>query len=283
MDRLQRLRLRTQEPRPKTATATATAPAPAPAPTMARTRLRPRDGVQRPQPTGKTRRKHRIARGQKVVCGQNALCSKQMVIRCRTQEDYTCQLSLLILLHTRSYATLCPIRQNDSERTIEYDYRTVPKTRYCFILLEDLGQELNNEHTIAAQLPYLEALEESLIGALHVLHSHNISFPVSTKGVKLVQQRGFAWGDLSVARLFLPYNENASWASGKLAPTWKADQLASARSIFFIPKVLCTQPALSCPISVPLTASKSSYSLDLLSRQNLLCSTLQANRPLPRT
>ncbi|KAI0116357.1 hypothetical protein GGR51DRAFT_574683 [Nemania sp. FL0031] len=202
MDRLRILKPPASESRPKAASTT---------------RPRPRDSVV------KTRRKHRSAR-------------KKNVIFCPTQESYSCQLSLLILLHTRSYGTLRPIRQDDSQRSIEFDYTTLPRAseRISFGgLLEALCYRGG-----VARLPYLEALEESLVDALQLLHSHSISFPVSAEEIEFSRRWGDNWGDLKSLRLFFPHNKEASWASDRLPPTWKADQLSSARSIFFIPKLL---------------------------------------------
>ncbi|KAI0535509.1 hypothetical protein GGR58DRAFT_441033 [Xylaria digitata] len=234
MDRLKRLKLRTHESRPGAPAVGATS----------------RNSIKLPQPTAKTRQNHRRARKK---------AKKRNVILCRTREAYTCQLSLLILLHSRSYDTLHPIDQDDSQRSIEFDYATLPRTS-CRVSFEGLLKDLCCQNTIAIQLPYLDALEESLVGALHLLHSYNISFPVSAEEIEFSRRWNDDWGNIESIKLFLPYNEKASWASDELPPTWKADQLSSARSIFF-----------------------PSYSLDSVPRQNLFYSTMRANRPSPLT
>ncbi|KAI1360696.1 hypothetical protein F5Y08DRAFT_348527 [Xylaria arbuscula] len=232
MDRLERLKRQTRESRLRTATVGTT----------------PRGSTNTPQPAAKaTRQNHRRAR------------RKRNVILCRTQEAYTCQLSLLILLHTRSYDTLHPVHQDDSQRSIEFDYATLPRTSRR-VSFEGLLKNLCYQDTIAIQLPYLNALEESLVDALQLLHSHNISFPVSAKDIEFSRHWDGDCGDIRSFKLFLPFNKKASWTSDRLPLTWKAEQLSSAKSIFFIPKVKTSDPAPSRLISshlacVPLTSS----------------------------
>ncbi|KAF2973201.1 hypothetical protein GQX73_g303 [Xylaria multiplex] len=214
MDRLKRLKLRN----------------PAVGPT-------PRNSIKPPQPTANTRQNHRRARKK---------AKKRNVILCHTREAYSCQLSLLILLHSRSYGTLHPIHQDDSQCSIEFDYAALPRTS-CLISFGGLLKDLCCEDTIAVQLPYLDALEERLVGALHLLHSYNISFPVSAEEIEFSRRCEDDWGNIESTKLFLPYNEKASWASDELPPTWKADQLSSARSIFFVPKLLARLGVSSKP------------------------------------
>ncbi|KAI0432042.1 hypothetical protein F5Y09DRAFT_167460 [Xylaria sp. FL1042] len=210
MDRLERLKLGIRQSRSRTATVGTT----------------PRGSTNTPQPAAKaTRQNHRRAR------------RKRNIILCRTQEAYTCQLSLLILLHTRSYDTLRPVHQDDSQRSIEFDCATLPRTSRR-VSFEGLLKNLCCQDTIAIQLPYLNALEESLIDALQLLHSHNISFPVSAEDIEFSRHWDGDCGDISSFKLFLLFNKKASWASDRLPPTWKAEQLSSAKSIFFIPKLL---------------------------------------------
>ncbi|KAJ8133513.1 hypothetical protein O1611_g103 [Lasiodiplodia mahajangana] len=210
MDRLERLKLGTRQSHSRTTSVGTTR----------------RGSTNTPQPAAKaTRQNHRRAR------------RKRNVILCRTQEAYTCQLSLLILLHTRSYDTLRPVHQDDSQRSIKFDCATLPRTHYR-VSFEGLLLNLCYQDTIAIQLPYLNALEERLVDALQLLHSHNISFPVSAEDIEFSQRWNSDRGDIRSFKLFLPFNKKASWASDRLPPTWKVDQLSSAKSIFFVPKLL---------------------------------------------
>ncbi|KAI0403170.1 hypothetical protein F4802DRAFT_599315 [Xylaria palmicola] len=159
------------------------------------------------------------------------------VIKLHTQETYTCQLSLLILLHSRSYGSLRPVRQHDAERIIEFDLAHMPRNSFG-MRFDGLLDSLSCEDTIAAQLPYLDALEASLVDALHLLHSRNISFPISARYITFWRRRDEDRGDMKSTKLFLPFNKHARWGSDKWPPTWKAEDLARARSIFFIPKLL---------------------------------------------
>ncbi|KAI3318786.1 hypothetical protein HD806DRAFT_302640 [Xylariaceae sp. AK1471] len=218
MDCLERLKRRTRESRPRTATVRTL-----------------RDSAECPQSTAKTRRIHCSARNNKKEKKKKER-RKSGVIVCPTQEAYTCQSTLLILLHTRFRNTLHPIHQEDSQRTIEYDRAALSRSSRGLVSFDTLLQYLCWENTISIQLPYLNALEESLIDALRLLHSRNISFPVSVEDIEFSRHWQSDRGDIKTFKLFLPYNKKASWASDNLPPTWKADQLESARSIFFIPK-----------------------------------------------
>ncbi|KAJ2996293.1 hypothetical protein NUW58_g1024 [Xylaria curta] len=173
----------------------------------------------------KTRRKYSSA--------PNSVLNSQ----CRTEEAYTCHLSLLILLHTKSYNTLHPIRQDDSQRSIEFDFASFPSASYR-VFFNDLLEALCCQETLPSKLPYLDALQQSLIDALQLLHFHNISFPVSTNDIEFSRHVSEQWRDIRSLKLFLPFNKKACWASDKLPPSWKADQLACAESIFLVPKLL---------------------------------------------
>ncbi|KAI1124676.1 hypothetical protein F5Y10DRAFT_279995 [Nemania abortiva] len=93
---------------------------------------------------------------------------------------------------------------------------------------------------LLSQLPHLDALEENVANALHLLHPHNISFPVFPDQIQFSVPSTYdcRCGDISSFRLFLPLNYKARWASSKLPPTWKADELSRVKSLFFILKVL---------------------------------------------
>ncbi|KAI1271642.1 hypothetical protein F5Y07DRAFT_340610 [Xylaria sp. FL0933] len=121
---------------------------------------------------------------------------------------------------------------------------------------EKIVRQLRKECAVATQLSYLEALEKSLVDALDTLHSHNISFPISAKNIEYSRKQVSISGDLEDVRLFLPYNKNAGWASDSLPPTWKADQLSSARSIFFLPKLFARLAASSKPILLDFESQK---------------------------
>ncbi|KAI1122060.1 hypothetical protein F5Y10DRAFT_281973 [Nemania abortiva] len=87
-------------------------------------------------------------------------------------------------------------------------------------------------------LRHLDALEQELVDALRLLHSKNISFPISARVVQ------FDWDHFKAAgpdffRFFLAHNREARWASSEVLPlTWKADQLSEVKSLLSIPKLL---------------------------------------------
>ncbi|KAK5627742.1 hypothetical protein RRF57_003457 [Xylaria bambusicola] len=232
MDRLERLKLPIRASRSKTA-----------APSARGTMMKDDRQFARSQ-VKKTRRKHDSAR-------------KKNVILCRTEEAYTCHLSLLILLHTKSYNTLHPIRQDNSQQSIEFDFASFPSASYR-VSFNDLLEALCCQKTLPSKLPYLDALQQSLVDVLQLLHSHNISFPVSTSDIEFSRHISEEWRDIKSLKLFLPFNKKACWASDKLPPSWKADQLACAESIFLIPKLLTR-----------LAASPQPTLLDLASQQAL--------------
>lgn len=167
--------------------------------------------------------------------------------QCHTEEAYTCHLTILILLHTKSYNTLHPVRQDDSQRSIEFDFASFPSASGR-VFYDDLLYALCCKESLPNKLPYLDALQQSLVGALQLLHSHNISFPVSTSDIQFSRHVNEEWRDIRSLKLFLPFNKKACWASDKLPPSWKADEIACAESIFLIPKV--TSP---CPMPSHLT------------------------------
>lgn len=163
----------------------------------------------------------------------------------------------LLILQTKSYNTLHPIRQDDSQRTIEFDLASFPGASYR-VSFDDLLEALCCEETLPAKLPHLDALQQSLVNAIRLLHSNNISFPLSTGQVEFSRRCGEEWRDIKSLKLFLPFNKRACWASDTLPPSWKADQLAYAESIFFVPKLL-----------VRLATSLKPTVLDLASQQAL--------------
>ncbi|KAI0424705.1 hypothetical protein F5Y09DRAFT_323665 [Xylaria sp. FL1042] len=137
------------------------------------------DNTRRPKSTTKTRRKHRT---------HGSTC-KRNVILCHTQDAYTSQLSLLVLLNARSYATLRPVHHDDSERTIEFTKLHWVNARIDFSDFLLHISHLTYKETQHTALGYIEALEDSLVDALHLLHSHNISFPVSAENIWFLQGR----------------------------------------------------------------------------------------------
>ncbi|KAI3343731.1 hypothetical protein F4824DRAFT_440887 [Ustulina deusta] len=174
--------------------------------------------------------------------------------QCRTEEAYTCQSSLLILLNTKSYNTLHPIRQDDSQRSIEFDL-SFPTASYQ-VSFNDLLEALCCQETLPNKLPYLDALQQSLVDALHLLQAHNISFPVSTSYIAFSRHRSEKWNEIQSLRLYLPFNKNACWASDRLPLSWKADQLACAESIFLVPKLLTRLAASPRPTVLDLASQQ---------------------------
>lgn len=197
--------------------------------------------------------------------------------QCLTQNAYTCQLSIHILLHARSRdITLRPIRQDDFLQSIELEPTSVPQPTVSF---DYLINSLEHQKKPLVHLRDLDELEGRLIDALKILHSNNISFPVSANVIKLVvpQPSEGPAGNYS-PKLFLQHNIKARWANknNKLPPTWKADQLASARSLFFIPKV--GAPIFNY-IAYMLLIRTRSYLLESLPHRVRLFLISKANKP----
>ncbi|KAI1270309.1 hypothetical protein F5Y18DRAFT_9824 [Xylariaceae sp. FL1019] len=182
----------------------------------------------------------------KKTRGEHAGTHKKNVIYCRTEAAYTCQSSLLSLLNAKSYNTLRPLYQDDSQRSIEFNlsFPTGSHQVPFSVLLEALCCQ----ETLFSKLPYLDALEQSLVDALSFLHSHNISFPISTSCIAFSRHRSEKWNEIRSLRLFLSFNKKACWASNRLPSSWKTDQLACAESIFFVPKLLIRLAATPPPI-----------------------------------
>ncbi|KAI2606589.1 hypothetical protein GGR54DRAFT_644204 [Hypoxylon sp. NC1633] len=165
------------------------------------------------------------------------------------EHTYICQQTLLDLLHAHSFHSLHPVCRNDAERSIEFDYAWFPVASYR-LGLGDVLLQLSYSLNVAAQRPYLDAVQQSLVDALHLLHAHNISFPLSADRVQFARSCDADQGNLQSLKLFLPFNKKARWASSTLPPTWKADQLASAASIFRVPQLLIRLAA--APTLTPL-------------------------------
>lgn len=90
-------------------------------------------------------------------------------------------------------------------------------------------------------------LEESLVGALRLLHANNISFPVTIEEIALLRSSSTSPDRTTPFRLYLMYNKKATWASNKLPSTWKDDQLAGASFFIRIAKVRFVVCATSLP------------------------------------
>ncbi|KAI2617843.1 hypothetical protein GGR54DRAFT_631290 [Hypoxylon sp. NC1633] len=105
---------------------------------------------------------------------------------------------------------------------------------------------------------HLQALEESFLAALSILHRQRISFPVSAEQIELLQPSGSASND---ATLFIPYNKKAAWATGDLSPTWQADQLSDAKSIFSVAKLLLglSSPSPRLTLDLPSQQALATY------------------------
>lgn len=195
--------------------------------------------------------------------------------QCLTQNSYTCQLSIHILLHARSHdITLRPVRQDNYMRSIELEHTAVPRFTASF---DYLIRSIEHQKKPFLSLHNLDELERRLVDAVKVLHANNISFPVSANVIKLVVPPPSEGLDgNSPPKLFLGHNTKAGWATKKLPPTWKADQLASARSLFFIPKV---GASISSHLTYMLLIRTRSYSLESLPRRIRFSSISQANKP----
>ncbi|XXH01470.1 hypothetical protein Hte_007830 [Hypoxylon texense] len=112
------------------------------------------------------------------------------------------------------------------------------------------------QETLPSKLPYLDTLQQSLVDALHILHAHYISFPVSTADIAFSRHRDEKWNEIQSLKLYLPFNKNACWASDRLPSSWKADQLACAESIFHVPKLLTRLAASPRPTVLDLASQQ---------------------------
>ncbi|KAI1762462.1 hypothetical protein GGR53DRAFT_501540 [Hypoxylon sp. FL1150] len=173
----------------------------------------------------------------------------------RSNDAYTCQLSLLIILHAQSYQTFRLVHHSDSQRIIK-----VERPKATYLHFDDLLYSIGGVEPFPLQPTELDALKESLVAALRLLHAKNISFPISAKQIELLQPTQKPSDDTTCPTLFLPYNKKASWASDTLPSTWKDDQLSVAKAIFRTAKILLQ---LSDPSSKP-------FRLDLESQQTLV-------------
>ncbi|KAF3768553.1 hypothetical protein M406DRAFT_71547 [Cryphonectria parasitica EP155] len=86
--------------------------------------------------------------------------------------------------------------------------------------------------------PSIALLENTLVKALNLLHNCNISFPVTRHN-----QMSLYGDDFSLVdnwSLYLHYNPDARQIhiGSNVSPTWKEDELAKARFLLFIPKII---------------------------------------------
>ncbi|KAI1773956.1 hypothetical protein F4818DRAFT_87123 [Hypoxylon cercidicola] len=147
---------------------------------------------------------------------------------------YSCQLSLLIILNSRSFDTLRLISHDDSRRSIEAEHRRTSISFHNFF----------EDGRLPIKLSHLRMLEERLVAALSALHANRIYYPISAGLVRFLPPLDDAPDD-AIPRLYLNYNQKAKWASRRLPETWQADQLSHARCLFRIPKLflqLCSSP-----------------------------------------
>lgn len=154
---------------------------------------------------------------------------KRCTLKLSSEEKYSCQMSLLIILKARSFDTLRIVEVNDEEKSIKVDHQR------WNISIHDFFRG-------GIYLPIgpsdLARLEECFVTALSALHKSRISYPISAAVVRYTSPSAFQLQeDSSSLRLYLPYNKKAAWASDKLSPTWQADQLSHARCLFRIPLV----------------------------------------------
>ncbi|KAI3321597.1 hypothetical protein HD806DRAFT_502974 [Xylariaceae sp. AK1471] len=163
------------------------------------------------------------------------------VIRFRSDAAYTCQVSLLIILNARNCPTIRLVRHSDSQRTIEADLPGASR----LIRFQEFLDSIGTQSSLPIQHHLLDALEESLVSALRLLHANNISFPVSIEQIALLPSTSTVPDGTTSATLYLMYNKKAIWASDKWPSTWQDDQLAGARLFFHIAKLLVQLSSLS--------------------------------------
>ncbi|GAP93197.1 hypothetical protein SAMD00023353_11000060 [Rosellinia necatrix] len=163
------------------------------------------------------------------------------VIRCRSDAAYTCQVSLLIILNARKCPTPRLVRHSTPQRVIEVDLPTASR----LIPFQEFLDSIGTQSCLPIQPHFLDALEESLVGALRLLHANNISFPVSIGQIALLRPSSTSPDGTAPATLYLMYNKKATWASNTWPPTWKEDQLAGATLFFHIAKLLFRLSSLS--------------------------------------
>ncbi|KAI2615394.1 hypothetical protein GGR54DRAFT_613255 [Hypoxylon sp. NC1633] len=186
---------------------------------------------------------------------QKRQISKSSAHRCitipfRSNDAYTCQLSLLIILNAQSYQTLRLVRQSDSQRIIE-----VERPKATHLHFDDLLYRIGGAEPSPLQPSELDTLEESLVAALRLLHAKNISFPISAKQIELLQPSPQKVPDgAAFPTLFFSYNKEASWVSDTLPPTWQDNQLFAAKAIFRTAKILLqlSDPSFSKPFRLDL-------------------------------
>ncbi|KAI0427027.1 hypothetical protein F5Y09DRAFT_45581 [Xylaria sp. FL1042] len=195
------------------------------------------------------------------------------LIRCRSDTAYTCQVSLLIILNARKCPTPRLVRHSTSQRTIEVD---LPRAS-LLVPFQEFLDSIGTQSCLPIQLRALDALEESLVGTLRLLHANNISFPVSIEQIALLRPSSTSPDGTTVATLYLMYNKRATWASDTWPPTWQADQLAGARLFFHIAKLLFRLSSLSSTstpldfssqqvLATYLSESPASHHIDLCSK-----------------
>lgn len=153
-------------------------------------------------------------------------------------------MSLLIILNARKWPTPRLVRHSSSQRTIEVD----PPRASRLIPFQEFLDSIGTQSCLPIQLRLLDALEESLVGALRLLHANNISFPVSIEQIALLRPSSTSPDGTTLATLYLMYNKRANWASDTWPPTWQEDQLAGARLFFHIAKVRFPGWTISLPL-----------------------------------
>ncbi|KAI1330259.1 hypothetical protein F5Y16DRAFT_32881 [Xylariaceae sp. FL0255] len=194
------------------------------------------------------------------------------LIRCRSDAAYTCQLSLLIILNARNCPAPFPIRHSNSQLTIEVD---LPRPSRL-ISFQEFIDRIGTKSCLPIQLNLLDALEERLTAALRLLHTNNISFPVSIEQIALLQPSSSTPASTESATLYLRYNKKATWASNTWPPNWQDDQLANARWFVHIAKLLVRLSLSSGParLDIPsqqilatyLGQSPAAHHIDICSR-----------------
>ncbi|KAJ3561514.1 hypothetical protein NPX13_g8917 [Xylaria arbuscula] len=159
-------------------------------------------------------------------------------------------MSLLIILNARKCPTPRLVRHSTSQRTIQVD---LPRAS-LLIPFQEFLDSIGTQSCLPIQLRLLDALEESLVGALRLLHANNISFPVSIEQIALLRPSPTSPDGSTPPTLYLMYNKRATRASTTWSPTWQEDQLAGARLFFHVAKLLFRLSSLSSR-STPLDFS----------------------------
>lgn len=216
-----------------------------------------------------------------------------LTLRCRSTSALDCQMQLLIYLYNRLHCAPRPLERDPKTCSLKVEMPTSP-ARYSIVSWEFLVKSTGRSRradidlvarftrdtdtaigTGTARLVVMDALEDQLVSAIRLLHSKDISFPVTAECISFL----VAADESTPPRLFLGYNKRAAWASdmqrdwerdqeqdqgkrdffGQGDPfsrglAWQDGELAQARALFAMTKALlavCSSPAAAAAAAAP--------------------------------